>query len=36
MKAAVKANYWNLFSFDPALKAEGKTFFPLSSKPSDS
>ena len=24
MKAAVKAGYWNLFSFNPALKAEGK------------
>ena len=24
MKKAVKAGYWNLFSFDPAKKAEGK------------
>ncbi len=32
MKAAVKAGYWNLFSFNPTLKAEGKN---LSSKPGD-
>ncbi len=35
MKAAVKAGYWNLFSFNPALKAEGKNPFTLSSKPGD-
>ncbi len=27
MKKAVKAGYWNLFSFNPALKAEGKNPF---------
>ena len=26
MKKAVKAGYWNLFSFDPAKKAEGKNW----------
>ena len=31
MKKAVKAGYWNLFSFNPALKAEGKTPFTLTS-----
>ncbi|QNU65958.1 pyruvate:ferredoxin (flavodoxin) oxidoreductase [Ruminiclostridium herbifermentans] len=35
MKAAVKSGYWNLFSFNPALKAEGKNPFTLTSKPSD-
>ncbi|WP_313134229.1 pyruvate:ferredoxin (flavodoxin) oxidoreductase [Anaerocolumna sp.] len=35
MKAAVKAGYWNLFSFNPALKAEGKNPFTLTSKPGD-
>ena len=35
MKAAVKAGYWNLFSFNPALKAEGKNPFTLASKPGD-
>ena len=35
MQAAVKAGYWNLFSFNPALKAEGKNPFTLSSKPGD-
>ncbi len=35
MKKAVAAGYWNLFSFNPALKAEGKNPFTLSSKPGD-
>jgi pyruvate-ferredoxin/flavodoxin oxidoreductase len=35
MKAAVKAGYWNLFSFNPALKSEGKNPFTLTSKPGD-
>ena len=35
MKKAVKAGYWNLFSFDPALKAEGKNPFTLTSKEGD-
>ncbi len=35
MKAAVKAGYWNLFSFNPELKAEGKNPFTLVSKPGD-
>ncbi len=35
MKAAVAAGYWNLFSFNPALKAEGKNPFTLTSKPGD-
>ena len=35
MKKAVKAGYWNLFSFNPALKAEGKNPFTLTSKPGD-
>ena len=35
MKAAVKAGYWNLFSFNPALKAEGKNPFTLTSKEGD-
>ena len=35
MKAAVKAGYWNLFSFNPALKAEGKNPFTLTSKAGD-
>lgn len=33
MKKAVAAGYWNLFSFNPALKAEGKNPFTLTSKP---
>ncbi|MGN0481911.1 MAG: hypothetical protein ACI4HI_00005, partial [Lachnospiraceae bacterium] len=32
MKKAVSAGYWNLFSFNPALKAEGKNPFTLVSK----
>ena len=32
MKNAVAAGYWNLFSFNPALKAEGKNPFTLTSK----
>ena len=35
MKKAVKAGYWNLFSFDPAKKAAGKNPFTLSSKAGD-
>jgi pyruvate-ferredoxin/flavodoxin oxidoreductase len=35
MKAAVKSGYWNLFSFNPTLKAEGKNPFTLTSKPVD-
>ena len=35
MEAAVKAGYWNLFSFNPLLKKEGKNPFTLSSKPGD-
>ncbi|MBO6108307.1 MAG: pyruvate:ferredoxin (flavodoxin) oxidoreductase, partial [Eubacterium sp.] len=32
MKKAVKAGYWNLFSFNPALKAEGKNPFTFTSE----
>ncbi|MDY5806378.1 MAG: pyruvate:ferredoxin (flavodoxin) oxidoreductase, partial [Lachnospira sp.] len=32
MKAAVKAGYWNLFSFNPANKAEGKNPFTFTSE----
>ena len=35
MKAAVAAGYWNLFSFNPAAKAEGKNPFTLTSKEGD-
>ena len=35
MKKAVKAGYWNLFSFDPAKKAAGKNPFTLTSKEGD-
>ena len=35
MKAAVKAGYWNLYSFNPQLKAEGKNPFTLTSKAGD-
>ena len=35
MKKAVKAGYWNLFSFNPAHKAEGKNPFTLTSKEGD-
>ena len=35
MKKAVAAGYWNLFSFNPPLKAEGKNPFTLTSKPGD-
>ena len=35
MKKAVAAGYWNLFSFNPSLKAEGKNPFTLTSKPGD-
>ena len=33
MKRAVAAGYWNLFRFNPSLKAEGKNPFILDSKP---
>ena len=32
MKKAVKAGYWNLFSFNPALKSEGKNPFSFTSE----
>ena len=32
MKKAVECGYWNLFRFNPALKAEGKSPFILDSK----
>ena len=35
MKEAVKSGYWNVFSYNPALKAEGKNPFTLSSKEGD-
>ena len=35
MKKAVKSGYWNLFSFNPSLKAEGKNPFTLTSKEGD-
>ena len=35
MKKAVESGYWNLFTFNPALKAEGKNPFTLSSKAGD-
>jgi pyruvate-ferredoxin/flavodoxin oxidoreductase len=35
MKSAVKAGYWNLFSFNPALKKDGKNPFTLTSKSGD-
>lgn len=35
MKKAVASGYWNLFSFNPELKAEGKNPFTLTSKPGD-
>ena len=35
MKKAVKAGYWNLFSFNPDKKAEGKNPFTLTSKAGD-
>ena len=34
-KKAVAAGYWNLFSFNPAAKAEGKNPFTLTSKAGD-
>ena len=33
MKKAVAAGYWNMFRYNPALKAEGKNPFILDSKP---
>ncbi len=33
MKKAVDCGYWNMFRFNPALKAEGKNPFSLDSKP---
>ena len=35
MKKAVESGYWNLFTFNPALKAEGKNPFTLTSKAGD-
>lgn len=35
MKSAVNSGYWNLFSYNPALKAQGQNPFTLSSKPGD-
>ena len=35
MKKAVEAGYWNLFTFNPANKAQGKNPFTLTSKPVD-
>jgi pyruvate-ferredoxin/flavodoxin oxidoreductase len=35
MKKAVESGYWNLFTFNPALKAQGKNPFTLTSKPVD-
>ncbi len=35
MKKAVKAGYWNLFTFNPALKAAGQNPFTLVSKEGD-
>jgi pyruvate-ferredoxin/flavodoxin oxidoreductase len=32
MKKAVEAGYWQMFRFNPALKAEGKDAFALDSK----
>ena len=32
MKKAVDCGYWNMFRFNPALKAEGKNPFTLESK----
>jgi pyruvate-ferredoxin/flavodoxin oxidoreductase len=32
MKKAVEAGYWQMFRYNPALKAEGKTPFTLDSK----
>ena len=36
MKKAVEAGYWNLFTFNPALKAQGKNPFTLTSKAGNS
>lgn len=33
MKKAVECGYWNMFRFNPALKAEGKNPFTIDSKP---
>ena len=35
LKSAVKSGYWNLFSFNPELKAQGKNPFTLSSRAGD-
>ena len=35
MKKAVESGYWNLFTFNPALKAQGKNPFTLTSKAVD-
>ncbi|MCH3972673.1 MAG: pyruvate:ferredoxin (flavodoxin) oxidoreductase [Oscillospiraceae bacterium] len=36
MKKAVQAGYWNLYTFNPSLKAQGKNPFTLTSKAGDS
>jgi pyruvate-ferredoxin/flavodoxin oxidoreductase len=33
MKKAVECGYWNMFRYNPALKAEGKNPFTIDSKP---
>ncbi len=33
MKKAVECGYWNMFRYNPALKAEGKNPFTVDSKP---
>ena len=33
MKKAVDCGYWNMFRYNPALKAEGKNPFTVDSKP---
>ena len=33
MKKAVDCGYWNMFRYNPALKAQGKNPFSLDSKP---
>ena len=35
MKKAVECGYWNMFRYNPALKAEGKNPFSVDSKPGD-
>ena len=33
MKKAVDCGYWNMFRYNPALKAEGKNLLAIDSKP---